>query len=247
MSDIMNLFLSTLSKFIGDGLFVIFAAICLLIMMFEKGKRHCYAVPILILVMVVLNPFVIIYLNQSVLQEERISKIYMILPIFMLISYVVAKYCKKWYSLLIVVIIIIVTGQFMITRDVYDYSKNPYKLETKVIEVCDFIEQDMDNGNEEVVVLAEQDLVDQIRQYNPRFILTLNRYSYWQPEESADLLVNQMRSGEINVKVFCENAEKNNVDYIVISHERMMDDDMSKYGYDLINNIWGYCIYVKRK
>lgn len=238
----MNLYFTTLSKFVGDGLYVIYAGICLIVMMFEKEKRHRYAWSILILVLIVLNPLVIVGLNQSVLQEERISKIYMILPIFILISYVVAKYCQKWYSLLAVVILLIATGQFMITRDVYDRPMNPYKLEPEVIDVCDCIENSLDSKEGKVVVLAEADLVNQIRQYNPRYILALDRYSYWQKGDE-NVLLNQMRNGEISAKTLCDSAKNYDVDYIVLSQYHMINGDMNIYGYHLIGTISGYCIF----
>jgi beta-lactamase superfamily II metal-dependent hydrolase len=230
-----------MSHYSGNGIYVGIALICVLVMVITKPQRVKYGVPILILVCVLLNPLLIWYLGTYWLEGSRLSKTYLVIPIFLVIAYVIARYAKHWYSVALCVVVLVLAGNNIITRANFSWAENAYKVNTGVVEICDYIEADA-TGGENIRVLADLYIVPYIRQYDPRIILEFGRWGNGSSAYSTALLA-CVSEAEIDTKVLVENAKAAGDQYLILGDYHTYTEDIRPYGYTLLTNIGGFNIY----
>lgn len=164
-------------------------------------------------------------------------RVYLILPIFFTVAYVVTGLVSKLPRLfgdLVIVGIVAVTvvfGQTYADHNLYIAAENPYKVNSQSIQICDMIEQDKEQGERAKIIMPEKldeiygtDLVSWgIRQYDSDMLLS-TRFPVKVSEE-------EIESGEF--KSFLEEMEDKFDEpiYFLCLHDRSTEDAMESYGY----------------
>ena len=243
--------------FVGDGKVVVTTLIVMLLFLLWPGNKKLkqfLLYPSLVILIFINNPLSIYYIvDKNLMTYNRYVRLYWLLPISLVLAFLCVKLvtkAKKWKRIAVALIcagIIIYTGNYMFTEESYTKMTNFYKIPDDVIEICDFIEEDVKNNGqklEKTRIVVPAKYSSYIYQYNGKFKILYGRYSEYPPyytiAENIRLL---MEEPELDVKAICEGAHASDCAYIVIDANKSKKGKFIKYGYEKLIETENYVIY----
>lgn len=235
--------ITTLQAYGGNCICLALFFICVIYAIVQRKNKdfHQIGITCLLLLLVLINPFVISFLVVHRFEAERIIKIYCLFPVYIVIAIVLADRIKGKLQLLITILVIALTGSFVITPTAYSKS-NIYKLEQSAIDVGDFVVQDSDEHNLLPKVLVPFDLSCDIRLYAPALKQEVGR--------RVDFDYESIHQEELQQALYCNPIDSCYVEtlacedyctYIVLEENKSLTEDFKLYEY--ASSINGYHIY----
>ena len=226
----------------GSWIIFIFAATLILALFLNKNKVYFryYFIPAILILFIVLNPFVI---NKIVnyFSPYRMVRVWWLLPIVAVLAYffVTVIYLKnskifKYISASIIVLGIIFLGSYMFTSNNFVKAENIYKVPNEVIEICDAIEQDGNEGS----LLASTEYVEYYRQYDANIVLDYGRKA----TSSGEYYV-KMTESEYDVEWLVLNMDYYDSKYLVLCKNRIIPNDMELYGFHTMKETETHILY----
>jgi hypothetical protein len=240
-------------SFIGTGwlLWVAFCVSLAAVFFLHRENRGRFVTVSLILCAVVFNPIV-----YSLIGERFLSGVYWrlfwTLPIVITIAYALTELCARIRIGILRVVavgamcaLIAVTGERVINRGTYTVPENDYQIPQAAIDIADVIYRD--TGGVRTKIVAPDDLVCYIRQYNMSICLGYGR-DMWgfitTPDEQETEIYETIHSEEIDFLLLRQQSYWYDCRYIVFDTEVIdLPEDMESYGYDLLDNVGKYRIY----
>lgn len=231
-------------QFRGSGMYLaLFFIAMLYLYLKEENKKIKYLLvyfPIAIL-LITLNPL-FQKLVKNIFTIYTYWRVFWMLPIGITISYAFVKVTnkiedKKEKIVVFVsfIIIIIMSGNFMYTKENFSKLGNWYKLPDESVEVAQLIGIDDEEYKKAIV---PESLVAHIRQVDSSIMLAYKR----EPSGyNGNLLLQDLNSG--NVKGVVGRAIKDNCNYVVYSKATVLVGKMEDYGFEKINETQNYAIY----
>lgn len=231
-------------QFRGSGMYMalFFIAMLYIYLKEENKKIKCGLVyyPILVLV-ITLNPL-FQKLVGSVFNIHTYWRVFWLLPLGITISYAAVKFLSHMQSkkerivvFISFVVIIIMSGKFIYTKQNYTKLGNAYKLPDESVLVAQLIGIDDEDYKKAIV---PETLVAHIRQIDSSIMLAYAR----EPEGyTRNSLVQNINSGNV-VGVVGVAAEKN-CNYVVYNKATVLVGKMEDYGFEKINETQNYAIY----
>ncbi len=249
MTDIIKAVFDTIAAYAGDGRYFILALICLVVLLFDKRLRALYGYPTLILGFVLVNPVLLYRLSNGILKDARIYKLYLALPLFLMISYGFTKLSKKNYIFALLIALLVITGTPVTSG--FESSQNAYKISDDVIIVCDEIESlAKEKGipeEEPVKAAVAEGLVTEVRQYDGRIVLEYGR----RPKKTdnsprAKTIAKLMNEEVIDSVTLAKKTKKDICDFLVISAEKGITGDFAGGIYVPSTATENYIIYERK-
>ena len=243
--------------FVGDGRVVVTTLIVMLLFLLWPGNKRLkqfLLYPSLVVLIFINNPISIYYIvDKGLMAYNRYVRLYWLLPIAFVLAFLCVKLvtkAKNWRRIVVALIcsgIIIYTGNYMFTEDSYTEMTNLYKIPDDVIEICDFIEDDVQvTGQklEEIRIVVPVMYSSYIYQYNGRVKILYGRYSGYSPYSAmAEDLRQLIESPQLDVRAICEGAHASGCDYIVIDANKPRKGKFIKYDYEKLIETEDYIIY----
>lgn len=243
--------------FIGDGRVVVTALIIMLLFLLWPGNKRLkqfLLYPTLVILIFINNPLSIYYIvDKGLMAYTRYVRLYWLLPISFVLAFLcvkVVKKARKWRRIAVALIcsgIIIYTGSYMFTEESFSKMTNLYKIPDDVIEICDFIEDDVKVTGEkleETRIVVPATYSGYIYQYNGNIKILYGRYSEYSIYYSvAENMRKMMESPELDVKAICEGAHESDCDYVVIDANKPKKGKFIKYDYEKLIETEDYVIY----
>lgn len=243
--------------FVGDGTVVVTALIVMLLFLLWPGNKRIkrfLLYPSLVVLIFINNPLSIYYIvDKNLMAYTRYVRLYWLLPISFVLAYLCVKLvarAKKWRRIAVAILcsgIVIYMGNYMFTEDSYNKMTNLYKVPDDVIEICDFIEEDIkvtDSKLEESRIVVPTKYSSYIYQYNGNIKILYGRYSGHSPYYSiAESMRHLIEAPELDVKAICLGARESNCMYIVVDANKPKKGKFIKYDYEKLIETEDYVIY----
>lgn len=245
------------------GPYSMYLAIWLLAMLYiylteenKKIKTFFLGYSLTVIFVIICNP-IIYKLLGSILTIDTYWRLFWILPVGIVIAYAAVKLIfsiqeknKKIVTILTIFITIIASGScvykyFDISKvkefDYLNYNfakvNNLYKIPDEAFEISKIISE---HDSENKKVMAPEEIVPYIRQYDACIHLVYGR-NPWGYEDNENLKM--LYAG--NIKDLIPKLDELNSNYIIFRKETELNDDISKYSYELIDETENYNIYYK--
>ena len=239
--------------FVGDGKVVVTTLIVMLLFLLWPGNKKLkqfLLYPSLVVLIFINNPLSIYYIvDKDLMAYNRYVRLYWLLPIAFVLAFLCVKLvikAKKWRRIAVALIcsgVIIYTGSYMFTEKSYTKMTNIYKIPDDVIEMCDFIENDVKatgQNLEETKIVVPTIYSSYIYQYNGKIKILYGRYSECLIAENVRQL---MEEPELDVEKICAGANDSNCNYIVIDANKPKKGKFIKYDYEKLLETEDYVIY----
>lgn len=226
--------------------FILFVCCCFVGMIFHKKNCTSYfGWSSIIIIVVLCNPILISFLAARWFQDNRLSKLFCALPIYLVIALVLTRLLKKKWQLVLVCILFVVFGNWAISRANFDMPQNAYKIEQAAINVADFLEDDYATNPQlgQIKVLADENLNGQIRQYDPNIYLEFGRKKCADYDSQySDFLYEMFQNNKIMDTYTIENlAAEDGCTYLAVYNDRTWNAEFTLYEY--VDTVDGYLIY----
>ena len=147
-----------------------------------------------------------------------------------------------WVALVAALAVMILSGSLVYRNQYVTVAENAYHIPDNVIEICDIIIPE--EGQERVKAAFPSELVHFVRQYDTRILMPYGRemiatqWDYYNPVYEV-----MEKPIEIKAKELTDALRDTNCDYVILSSERLIDEDITAYGYEVVGTVGKYCIY----
>lgn len=232
------------------------AMLFLLLLPKNKKLKQFFLYPSIVVLLIINNPLTIYWIvEKGLMSSARYVRLYWLLPITFVLAYVCvllvkkAQGWKKYVTAILCIVIIICTGSYMFTEESYSKKTNLYNIPDDVIEICDFIEEDVRIHNqniEEIRIIVPFYYSCYIHQYNGNIKTLYGRYSNSQIYYTIAQQMRQLiEAPELDVEEICEGAQESECNYIVIDAKKHRIGKFKKYGFEKWIQTEDYIIYKK--
>ncbi len=220
----------------GTGFFAMYLIGVLTVLVAGKKRdRQLFLPQAVMLLVTVYNPLTPLILDRIFDVSGEYYRLFWIAPVIILVPYVCAMMMtrenKGWENVIFAVLIIamfIVGGNYVYAKG-YDAAENIYKIPDELIGISDIIHRDSDT--EYVRAFFEYEYNMEIRQYDPKMLLPVDRedyiyavnYSYTdemlsdEGKPSDRLLALLVRNQKISKDDLTEALEATDTSYVVLS------------------------------
>ena len=220
----------------GTGFFAMYLIGLLTVLVAGKKRdRQLFLPQAVMLLVTVYNPLTPLILDRIFDVSGEYYRLFWIAPVIILVPYVCAMMMtrenKGWENVIFAVLIIamfIVGGNYVYAKG-YDAAENIYKIPDELIGISDIIHRDSDT--EYVRAFFEYEYNMEIRQYDPKMLLPVDRedyiyavnYSYTdemlsdEGKPSDRLLALLVRNQKISKDDLTEALEATDTSYVVLS------------------------------
>ena len=220
----------------GTGFFAMYLIGVLTVLVAGKKRdRQLFLPQAVMLLVTVYNPLTPLILDRIFDVSGEYYRLFWIAPVIILVPYVCAMIMtrenKGWENVIFAVLIIamfIVGGNYVYAKG-YDAAENIYKIPDELIGISDIIHRDSDT--EYVRAFFEYEYNMEIRQYDPKMLLPVDRedyiyavnYSYTdemlsdEGKPSDRLLALLVRNQKISKDDLTEALEATDTSYVVLS------------------------------
>lgn len=233
-------------------LFVVLLSNIFLIYGIDRRKRQ-YVYSIIVIYLFVFCPIFIYVLEEyRILASNRVPRIFWLVPVCFIIAWTCTvlvnkfKGVKQYVVCVLVVILIILTGNYTFTNENYVKADNWYKIDNDIITIVDIILED-NGGDDNIKILAPIEMSAYIRTYNGNIKLEYGRSRIYQNGESEYLkkaysLGEAMKADEIDVRFIFDLAPIDKCDYVVLDGNKVWINE--EYGnYHVIGTYKQYVIF----
>lgn len=230
--------------------------IMIILLMISKNERfRSYILyPVLVELIFIFNPVsILVFVNTGLLAENRYVRLFWLVQVAVIVAGAgceciqrADKKSKKAGTVmaLLLVGILILTGNYMFTEDNFQTASNVYKLPEGVIEVTDAIREDCESDGRslsDVKIAVPATLSPYIRQYDGAVKMLYGRNI--ESNLASSTVQRLMQEEELNIQGITLYAKEGLCDYIVLQEEKPQTEDPEEYGYELVDCVKGYLIY----
>lgn len=236
--------LEVFHKYMGTGLIVIWFLTALIYLFFREKRKSVRImflyVPVVILLLF-FNPLFIEVFYRLV-GDGIYFRICWLLPMTVVIAYGIVVACgnltgrRKNIFAVFSVLLLVVSGTPVYSSPLFTRAENIYHIPQTVVDICDFIVI----PGREVRALFPSEFLLYVRQYSPVVCMPYGRGSLQGYYDELEVLVNQ---DVIDVSRMAELSKKKECHYIILSEDKILDDDISEYDYEELTRIDKYVIY----
>ncbi|MCR5591865.1 MAG: hypothetical protein K6F73_10085 [Lachnospiraceae bacterium] len=220
----------------GTGFFVMYlAALAFILIKGNKRDKELFLPHALLLILTVYNPVVPLILDKIFDVSGEYYRLFWIAPVIILVPYVLTEIIfsiectyKKVAASAIIAAMFIFGGNFVYANGI-DVAQNIYKIDDELIEISDMIHAD--SGSEYTRAFFEYEYNMEIRQYDPKMLLTIDReqylyavnYSYTDEMLSDEdhpeykILAVLIRNQNVSADDFTDALEKTGTRYVVLT------------------------------
>ena len=167
----------------GTGYFVMYL-LALLVVLFkgDKKDRELFLPSAAVLLVTVYNPVVPIILDKIFDVNSEYYRLFWIAPVIVLVPYAATKLIfsaksgeKKALTVTVIFAMMFFAGNFVYAKGI-NISQNIYRIDDELIEIDGIIHEDC--RDEYAKAFFEYDYNMEIRQYDPKMLLTVDREEY---------------------------------------------------------------------
>lgn len=231
-------------KFSGSGcMLILFVLAVIYLFLCEKRRTRrimLVYVPV-ILLLLFFNPL-FFGIFSRLAGEEIYFRMIWLLPLTIVIGYTIVHIAERIQGkkrigfCLAAILILMLSGKLVYSSPLYSVAENKYHVPDKVVHICDAIEIE---GREVMAAFPEEFLL-YVRQYSPTICMPYGRaliMGYY--EEFSHL----MQQDEIEVEKLAEFSKQALCHYVILPEETVLIGDMTGYGYEVFDEMYGYVIY----
>ena len=220
----------------GTGFFVMYlAALALILIKGSRKERDIFLPHALLLLLTVYNPAVPLILDKIFDVSGEYYRLFWIAPVIVLVPYAATRLImdadctyKKVLTSVLIAAMFIAGGNFVYAKGI-DIAGNIYKIDDELIEISRMIHED--SGTEYTRALFEYEYNMEIRQYDPKMLLAIDREEYlyavsysYTDEMLADedkpeykLLAVLVRNQKVDPGEFTDALDRTGTQYIVLT------------------------------
>lgn len=153
-----------------------------------------------------------------------------------------AKNGRKLVFFLLICVILMAGGDYTYDNPTFEKAENAYHIPQYIINIADAIGPKEENTWVDAVV--PQEMLSYIRQYNSDIHLPygrevlIERWNLWDP------MYQTMEADIIYAQTLAKQAREDNCQYIILHQDKVFDEDIEQYRFELVDNIDGYNIYL---
>ncbi len=221
----------------------------------DKGKQDTFLLWLcVVLVAVTVFPVSAWIIMEYCVESSVYRRMFWMIPVPVLVGYAGAKLVagesvkwRKFFTGALLAVIMIVTGAKLYTPQNFVKASNPYKLMPGVVSVCDIIQADAAvQGIEDVGVVATDDLILQIRQYDASLRMPYGRDILNGEKGISKLsrrIYQELNGEQLNAQALAFDAKKGEYQYLVTWSDETHIQPLFEAGYEKIGEAAHYFIY----
>ena len=220
----------------GTGFFVMYLlALAVILIKGDKKERELFLPQAVVLMLTVYNPLVPLLIDKIFDVSSEYYRLFWIAPVIVLVPYVATKLItgadpgKERAAIAAIVAAMFVLGGNFVYAKGMDIAGNIYKMPEELMEISDMIHED--SGTEYAKAFFEYEYNMEIRQYDPKMLLSIDReeyiyavnYSYTEEmlkDKSAPtnvLLALLVRNQNVNEDDLIGSLEATHTQYVVLT------------------------------
>lgn len=220
----------------GTGYFVMYLfAVLYILIKGERREKEIFLPGTAVLLVTVFNPVVPLVLDKIFDVNNEYYRLFWIAPVVIIVPYVITVIVcdmpKGGARLLVASLLglMLILGGNFVYAEGFDIAENIYKIPDELIEISEMIHEDSPNEYSKAYFEYEYNM--EIRQYDPKMLLTVDRedylyamnYSYTAEMLSDDekpvnrILALLVRNQKIEEEVFTDSLEKTGTEYVVLT------------------------------
>ena len=221
-------------------LVLFFVALLFLCVKGSKEEKRIFMPSAIVLLLTVYNPVTPVLLMRFFDVNSEYYRFFWITPVAILVPYVAVRLIVMQHSTaamslmaLALILLFILSGNFLYANG-YQAAENVYKMPPELMEVYALIHEDADAEYPKAFLEYEYNM--QMRQYDPKILLTVDREEYlyatssdYTEEMLADpdhpqyrLLGALIKYQEVDPDAFLEALEMTHTEYVVLSKANPM-------------------------
>lgn len=231
-----------LQYYVGVGAYFVLFILGLIYILLRGSDRekNIFLPPCIFLLVTVYNPIAPVVLDHFFDVNSEYYRFFWIAPVLVLVPYLFTKLLisggdKKDRLIIcaLTVLILLASGR-TIYKDGIKWADNIYKMPDELIEISELIHADSDKEYTKAFLEYEYNM--QMRQYDPKMLLTIDREEYldatsksYTDEQLADethpqykLLAAMVRYQEVSAEDFVNALEATHTEYLVISKNHLL-------------------------
>ncbi len=225
-----------------------FAALIFLCVRGNEEERRLFLPGAVVMLLTIYNPISPVILMHFFDVNSEYYRFFWITPVIVLVPYVSARLIlmqetgkgKAVFAILLALLFVL-SGNFLYANG-YERAENGYKMPAELIEISGIIHADADDVYSKAFL--EYDYNMQMRQYDPKILLTIDREDYmnanqydYSPEMLEDedhpqyrILAALVRFQDVEPGKFAEALEKTHTEYVVLNKAHPMLSYLSEAG-----------------
>lgn len=245
----------------GSYYILYLAAILFLVIKGTKLERRMFIPGAILLLLSVYNPVFPVVLNHFFDVNKEYYRFFWIAPVIVVVPYVCTKILfmltdqtKRYLALGIFVIVFCVSGKFIYSNG-YVRAENEYKISNDLIQISEIIHRDSEHDYPRVLMEYHYNM--EMRQYDPKILLTIDREDYiyamsapYTDEMLEDetkpqykLLAKLIHYQDISDEAFKDALDATNTEYIVVSGGNANVPYLGANGYRLVAQTENHMIF----
>lgn len=227
----------------------------------DKREKEIFIPSSVLMILTVYNPVVPFFLNKLFDVNSEYYRLFWIAPVIVLAGYISTKLItgagsKKEKTAMVVFLLVLglCAGNFAY-KDGYTSAENIYQIPDELIEISELIHENSDVSYPKAFFEYEYNM--QIRQYDPKIQLTIDRDDYIRavtedyPEDMIEndecpqyrILAALVRGQNVDRDAFLWALENTKTEYIVISKGNLKEDFLKEAGLTAIAETQNHVIY----
>ena len=246
----------------GTGYFVMYLLCVMLILAVgSKRDRELFLPQAVALLVTVYNPLFPLLIDRVFDVSSEYYRLFWIAPVIILVPYVATRLIFdlspgriRGAVAALVAIMFLMGGNFVYGKGI-DIAENIYKIPDELITISQIIHEDADS--EYVRAFFEYEYNMEIRQYDPKMLLCIDREEYiyamnysYTDEMLADeetptnaLLALLIRNQKISAEQFTDALERTDTEYVVLTKGHPQASFVKKAGLHEIGDTASHIIY----
>ena len=256
LGEVMSVFMESCAYFAVYLLGLIY-----ILLKGDKRDKEIFLPSSVLLFLTVYNPIVAYLVNRFFDINSEYYRLFWIAPVIVLTGYIATTLIdgtKNTGEKRTIIVLLLLVGLFsgsFVYADGYNMADNIYQMPAELIEISEIIHND--NSAEYPKAFLEYEYNMQMRQYDPKMQLTIDREDYlramaesYSQEMIADaehpqycLLAGLMRGQKVSSERLLECLEATKTEYVVLTKGSLVADFVAESGLDKIAETEGHVIF----
>lgn len=254
-----------LSLYQGSCAYILLFIIGVIYVLFKgtKEEKDIFIPCTVAMLLTVYNPLTPVVIDKFFDISSEYYRLFWITPVIVLVPFVVSKLMGDIKStnekdgtpvFLLLMVIAVLAGNFVYSQGI-TFAENVYKIPDELIEVADIIHDDYKGEYPKAFFEYEYNM--QIRQYDPKMLLTIDRedyiyavnYSYTddmiadESRPTNSILAVLVRNQNVAKDDFVRALEDTKTEYVVLTKGHYMTEYIMSVGLTPIGDTATHCVY----